>query len=92
MTIAIGGIVRVLGRVIPFLGKLGKGKATVAGAIAVVAGLGAKHFVGDVLTAENLVETIRAVADVVTALGTVIAAFGFGRKAGYSVQGEEGKV
>jgi len=92
MGFPLGGIVKVLGRVIPFLGKLGKGKATVIGAIAAVTGLGAKHFVGDVLTAENLVETIRAVADVVTALGAVIAAFGFGRKTGYAVQGEEGKV
>jgi len=91
MGLPIGAVARALGRVIPFLGRLGKGKATVVGAIAAVTGLGAKHFIGDVLTAENLVETIRAVADVVTALGTVIAAFGFGRKAGYAVQGEEGK-
>ena len=88
MGLGLGSIVSALGRVIPFLGKIGKGKATVAGAIAVVAGLGAKHFVGDVLTAENLVESIRAIADVVTALGTMIAAFGFGRKTGYAATAE----
>lgn len=78
----------VVGTVLPFLGKLGKGKATIAGAVAAITGIGIKHFIGDVLTAENLVETIRAVADIITALGTLVAAFGFGRKAGYAVVGE----
>lgn len=82
----IGGIIRTVGRLLPFLGRLGKGKATIAGAVAVAVGVGAKQFVGDVLTAENLVEAIRAVADVLTALGTIIAAFGFGRKSGYAVR------
>lgn len=86
MSFPLGGIISALGKVIPFLGKLGKGKATVVGTIATVAGLGAKHFIGDVLTAENLVDAIRAAADVLTALGTVIAAFGFGRKTGYAVK------
>lgn len=87
MGFPLGGIISALGRVLPFLGKIGKGKATVAGAIAVVAGLGAKHFIGDVLTSENLVESIRAIADVITAIGTVVAAFGFGRKTGYAATG-----
>lgn len=80
----IGGIV---GKLLPILGVVGKGRATITGVVAAVAGVGIKHFIGDVLTAENLVETIRAVADIITALGTVIAAFGFGRKAGYAATG-----
>ena len=77
----IGGLV---GKLLPILGKIGKGRATITGVVAAVTGIGVKHFIGDVLTAENLVETIRAVADIITALGTVIAAFGFGRKSGYA--------
>ena len=88
MGFPLGGIIKVLGRVVPFLGKLGKGKATVIGAVAALAGVATKQFIGDVLTAENLVESIRAVADVITALGTVIAAFGFGRKTGYAATAE----
>lgn len=88
MGFPLGGILKVVGRFLPVLGKLGKGKATVVGAVAALAGVATKQFIGDVLTAENLVESIRAVADVITALGTVVAAFGFGRKTGYSAQAE----
>lgn len=79
---------RLIGGALPLLGKLGKGKATVVGAVAALAGVATKQFIGDVLTAENLVESIRAVADVITALGTLVAAFGFGRKTGYAAQQE----
>lgn len=88
MALGLGSIVKVLGRVVPFLGKLGRGKATVVGAVAALAGVATKQFIGDVLTAENLVESIRAVADIITALGTLVAAFGFGRKTGYAAQQE----
>lgn len=79
---------KLIGSLLPLLGKIGKGKATVVGAVTALVGVGAKQFVGDVLTAENLVESIRAVADVITALGTLVAAFGFGRKTGYAAQQE----
>ena len=65
------------------LGRLGKGKATVAGLVGVALGAGTKHFIGDVVTAENVVQVIQATASMVQALGVVIAAFGFGRKTGY---------
>lgn len=77
-------IFRTIGRILPFLGKLGKGKATVTGAIACALGLTTKHFIGDVLTADNFVESIKATAEIIAALGTFVAAFGIGRKAGYA--------
>ena len=65
------------------LGRLGKGKATVAGLVGVALGAGTKHFIGDVVTAENVVQVIQATASMVQALGVVVAAFGFGRKSGW---------
>jgi hypothetical protein len=79
--IGLGLVVRAARRILPALGRLGKGKATVAGVVAVVAAAGSKQLLGDVITSENVVEVINALATVVQALGVVIAAFGFGRKA-----------
>lgn len=72
-------------RALPILGKTGKGKATATGVLGVATGLlvgQAAPFIGGVLNAENLVPAIRALAEVITALATVVAAFGLGRKAG----------
>src|SRR5918996_931023 len=57
MAFRLGDVLRVVGRLLPILGRLGKGKATVAGVLTAVTGVAAKQFVGDVLTADNLAET-----------------------------------
>lgn len=73
-------------KVLPFIGKLGKGKATIAGAAAVVASQVANVVAPHVLTDQNLVAALHELANILTALGTVISAFGFGRKAGVAAQ------
>ena len=79
----MGGLLGVLGRIVlPVLGRLGKGKATITGAVAVIAGATGKAIAPHVLTDANLVGALHEVAGIVEALGTVVAAFGFGRKAG----------
>ena len=62
----------------------GKGTATVTGLAGVAAGVVAAAvgapFIGGVLNADNLVPSIKAVAEVVAQIAAIVAAFGFGRK------------
>lgn len=81
----MGSLLKLLGGVVlPLLGKVGKGKATVVGAAGVVAGALTRGVAPHVLTDANLVGALHEVAGIVEALGTVVAAFGFGRKSGYA--------
>lgn len=67
-------------RALPFLGKLGKGKATGAGVVAAVTGVLAQHS-GAVVTDQNIVAILHELGGILVALGTVVGSFGFGRKA-----------
>ena len=68
-----GGFVHSL---LEFLGKLGKGKATIIGVASVVAGavLGSE-------SAEKVIVVGDAVTNILTQGGAVLGAFGVGRKA-----------
>lgn len=82
----LGKVITAVARpVLPFLGSVAKGKATAAGVTGLVAAAVLKQgapFIGGVLNAENLVPAINAVANVLQAVAAIVAAFGFGRKAG----------
>jgi len=60
-----------------FLGKLGKGLATVVGIGGVATG-------GAVLATTDLNESLRLLIQLVTVLSALLASFGFGRKTGYA--------
>ena len=62
-----------------FLGKLGKGLATILGLGGVAAG-------GTALATVDLNETLRLVLAVLTALSALLASFGIGRKAGATLE------
>lgn len=62
-----------------FLGKIWKGKATVVGVA--TAALGA---IGMTDAAQQVVGVTDAVSSIVVGVGTVLAVFGIGRKAGYA--------
>ena len=75
------GILKTVGDfVLPKLGKLGKGKATVTG-VGLVAGATVVH-----ASLPELAADLQALVDSITALvqaiGVVIGSFGYGRKAG----------
>lgn len=61
-----------------FLGKFGKGFATIAGAVTAVLGV-ATH-------PDTVVQAVKGIAEhgsaIVAAVGVILAAFGVGRKAG----------
>lgn len=84
----MGWLARAIGSVLPVLGRLGKGKATVTGVVGVAAAVAAKTvgvpLLGGVITDQNIVELVRIAADVAIALFAMIGSFGAGRKAGFA--------
>lgn len=78
LSIPIGSLVKTG---LALLGKLGKGKATVTGlATVAAAALGAKA-APYIITDANIVALAQQACDFIRALGELVAAFGFGRKA-----------
>lgn len=69
-------------KALAFLGKLGRGKATIAGdVIATVGGaVVASPHVGFTIDA-NVVAALHEIGAILVALGTLVSSFGFGRKA-----------
>ena len=74
--------------VLKFLGKLGKGGATIAGAVLGVGGIAAGG--GDML-ANCIGELLKQPDSAITTAGIVLFLLGFGRKAGYITAKEESK-
>jgi predicted ATPase len=74
--------------VLPFLGKLGKGKATVAGTVTALTAKAVMLVAPHVITDQNIVQIILATAEVIKALGELVAAFGIGRKATVATLGQ----
>lgn len=76
-------IAKYLPKLLPALGTLGKGKATKVGDI--IATVSATVAAGHIVTADNVVQLTHEVGFVLsvifTGVGTIISAFGFGRKA-----------
>lgn len=68
-------------KVLPFLGKLWKGKATIVGDVVAATGIAVVTGSGHVVTDQNIVPILHEVGLILTALGGLISAFGFGRKA-----------
>ena len=64
---------------LPFFRKAA-GKVTVGGIIAGAAAAVTGQIAPHILTDQNLVPAIQAVATVITALATLVSAFGFGRR------------
>lgn len=64
---------------LPIFGK-GKGAATVTGIVTAATGWITGNVAPHIITDQNIVPLVQAAAEFVTALGTLIAAFGFGRK------------
>ena len=79
----IGGILSTVGKlVLPALGKLGKGKATVAGVglVAATSAVLAPQFPFD------LNEALRQVLEIVREIGIIVGLMGYGRKSGYAAK------
>lgn len=67
--------------ILRFLGKAGKGAATVTGAAAVILGL-----VGQTDVAQTVIGVGDGLGQVLVGAGTILASFGVGRKAGYAAK------
>ena len=67
-----------------FLKRFGKGLATIAGVSVAGTGAAATIAIPAITTDANTVALVHEIGVMMTALGTVLAAFGVGRKAGAS--------
>ena len=79
----IGGVLSTIGKlVLPALGKLGKGKATVTGVAlaAATSAILAPQFPFD------LNEALRQVLEIIREIGVIITLLGYGRKSGYAAK------
>lgn len=74
-------LAKIVPALLPILGKLGKGKATIVGDIGALVAGGAAFVAPHVLTDQNLVPVVHEVALVLIALFGMISSFGIGRKA-----------
>jgi hypothetical protein len=75
--------------VLKFLGKIGKGLATIVGVVLVGGGVGAGT-VGHGPAVGDAVNTIATNAPaLISAIGVLLAAFGIGRKAGVAAASEK---
>jgi len=69
---------------VPLLRHIPKGKATLSGAITAAVGLVSGAAAPHIITDQNIVAVLQAVAEIVVALGGVVAAFGGTRKVVYT--------
>lgn len=72
-----------MGKILRTLGKVGKGFATVAGAVLGVGGVGAAVANGNEQIAACVTALLAQPEGVITMLGVVLLLFGVGRKAGW---------
>lgn len=68
-------------KLLPVLGRLGKGRATIAGDVAAVVGVATTVASPHLVTDANIVAVLHEVGLAITALGGLISSFGLGRKA-----------
>lgn len=76
-----GFLNKALGAAAKPLGSVLRGKLTVTGIAATVAAAAVGKVAPQIITSENIVALVQAAAAFVGALATLVAAFGFGRKA-----------
>lgn len=74
-------IISIIGKGLGILGRLGKGKATIAGVAAIAAATAAQAGVESVGLTESIEAATQFVLALVQLIGAVVTAFGVGRKA-----------